>query len=343
MKQNKVPKPQCIVKKTEVSYPKFPVIDFHTHMGKLVLGDGYERMYNTKEHVKRLKELGIKHTVNLDGIWGDELDKMLEKVGDEESFITTFCWIDVTKIDDDDFDAWVINHLETAYKKGCKGIKMWKVISLNQKDASGNYIRTDDPRLAVVYNTAARLGMVILIHIADPTAFFEEINEENERSIELAMHPDWQFGKPEQYSFDELMQMQDHMIELYPNTTFVVAHFGSYAENLTHVANRLDRYPNMYIDIAARVAELGTVPYSAREFFITYQDRIVFGTDETPLDYFQYPLSFRFLETSDEYFPYWEDETGPQQGNWYIYGLHLPDEVLEKIYYRNACALLGIE
>lgn len=337
------PKPQCVVPKHERLKPKFPVFDMHTHMGSLVPGPGYENLYDTATYVDALKAAGVAHIVNLDGVWGEEYEKMRQKIHGFESFITTFVWVDVTRIDDEDFADWVVHHLECAYEKGARGIKMWKVISLNQKDRSGAYIRTDDPRLSIVYETAARLQMPILIHIADPVAFFEPVDEHNERYEELHEHPDWRFGKPDQYTFEELMDMQDHMIEMHPNTTFVVAHFGSYAENLAHVAKRLDRYPNMMIDIAARVAELGRVPYSSKRFFEQYQDRIVFGTDCSPLDLGMHAIYYRFLETMDEYFSYQCAGELPGQGRWCIYGIGLSDEILKKVYYQNACRIMGIK
>lgn len=218
-----------------------------------------------------------------------------------------------------------------------------EVISLEYKDASGKYIRTDDPRLDVVYETAAELHMPILIHIADPAAFFKPADRYNERFEELNCHPDWQFGKPGQLSFEELMEMQDHMVERHPKTTFVIAHFGSYAENLGHVAQRMDRYDNMYVDMAARVAELGRVPYSSKAFFEKYQDRIVFGTDCCPLDLGQHAIYYRFLETMDEYFPYQPEGELPGQGRWRIYGIGLSDEILRKVYYQNACRIMHMD
>lgn len=337
------PVAQCVTTKHLIKKPKFPVFDIHTHMGNLVPGVGYAKMYDTKTYVEALHEVGVSHIVNLDGVWGKELDEMKEKVGECASFITTFVWIDVSRIDDEDFSKWVVQHLEESYQKGARGIKMWKVISLEQKDKRGHYIRTDDPRLDIVYETAARLHMPILIHIADPVAFFEPVDEHNERYEELRHHPDWQFGKPGQMSFTELMDMQDAMIEHHPNTTFVVAHFGSYAENLEHVAKRLDRYPNMYIDIAARVAELGRVPYSSKRFFERYQDRILFGTDCCPLDLGMHTIYYRFLETMDEYFPYQVEGELPGQGRWAIYGIGLSDEILKKVYYQNACRIMRME
>ena len=133
------------------------------------------------------------------------------------------------------------------------------------------------------------------------------------------------------------------MVENHPQTTFIIAHFGSYAENLKHVALRLDRYDNMYVDMAARVAELGRVPYSSKAFFETYSERIVFGTDCCPLDLGQHSIYYRFLESMDEYFPYQPNGELPGQGRWRIYGIGLSDEILRKVYYQNACRIMNMD
>ena len=337
------PVSQCVTKETQISKAKFKVIDIHEHMGKLVLGENYQDQYDLIQYEQELKRLNVRHVVNLDGVWGHEFIQMMKHTEDLKHMISTFVWIDVSKIDEPDFSEQVKTHLTEAYAKGARGIKMWKVISLNQKDKAGNYIRTDDDRLQVVYETAAELNIPILIHIADPVAFFLPIDEVNERYEELGANPDWAFGKPDQYSFHELMEMQDNMIRKNPKTNFIVAHFGSYAENLDHVAQRLDQFPNMYIDIAARIAELGRVPYSSREFFLKYSNRILYGTDCTPTNLKAHHKYFRFLETFDEYFEYQEEGEEPGQGRWRIYGIGLPDEVLKDVYYRNACKLLNLD
>ena len=179
----------------------------------------------------------------------------------------------------------------------------------------------------------------MLFHIADPVAFFRPIDRFNERYEELGAHPDWSFCSPELYSFEQLMDMQENLISSYPDTTFVIAHGGSYSENLGYVGGQLDKYPNMYIDIAARIAEFGRQPYASRKFFSKYADRILFGTDSTPLG-MDYPTYYRFLETWDEYFDYSHSEI-PNQGRWKIYGVGLEDQVLEKIYQLNAGKLLN--
>ncbi len=334
---------QCVTHKTKLEKAKFNVIDIHEHFGKLVLGNDYKTQYNLNDFESELDRLNIRHIVNLDGVWGKEMIEMIEHTHSINHRISTFVWIDVSKIDDDDFEQQIRTHIYDAYHKGIRGIKMWKVISLNQKDKSGNYIRTDDKRLDVVYKCAAELNIPVLIHIADPVAFFQPVDETNERYEELIENPDWSFGKEGQFNFEELMEMQDSMIMKNPKTNFIVAHFGSYAENLNHVAERLERFPNMYIDMAARIAELGRVPYSSRTFFIKYSNRILYGTDCTPLNLNQHKQYFRFLETFDEYFDYQEEGEQPGQGRWKIYGIGLPDEVLKDVYYRNACKLLNLD
>lgn len=336
------PKAQCVTKETHITKAKFKVIDIHEHMGKLVLGDDYKQKYDLDKYKEELHSLNVHHVVNLDGVWGDECERMMQHTKPLEDMLSTFVWIDVSRIDEPDFNAYITHHLLASYEKGARGIKMWKVISLNQKDKAGNYIRTDDDRFQVVYEMAAELHFPVLIHIADPVAFFLPIDETNERIEELGENPDWAFGKPDQFTFNELMAMQDNMIRKNPKTNFIVAHFGSYAENLDHVAHRLDQFPNMYIDIAARIAELGRVPYSSREFFLKYSNRILYGTDCTPTNLKAHHKYFRFLETFDEYFAYQEEGEDPGQGRWRIYGIGLPDEVLKDVYYRNSCKLLGL-
>jgi len=322
--------------------PKFKVYDIHTHMGSLLLGTDYAGKYNPVDYRERLENLGIYHCNNLDGVWGDDLDAMLTHIKPIDDFVTTFVWVDTQSIDDICFESNTREHLRQAYNKGARGIKMWKVISLAQKDKSGKYIRMDDDRLRVVYETAAELGLVMLIHIADPTAFFKPITAQNERVEELGVNPDWSFCAPGLYKFHELMEMQDNMIRKNPDTTFIMAHVGSYAENLAHVSARLDEFPNMYVDTAARLAELGRQPYTSRDFFIKYADRILFGSDCYPLGGFHHQMYYRFFETFDEYFPYISEDHAPDQGRWYIYGINLPDDILKKIYHENAERLMGL-
>jgi predicted TIM-barrel fold metal-dependent hydrolase len=324
------PESELVVKRTVMSGPKYPVIDFHTHIG--LRKDGY----SISSVMDDLKAEGVAAVVNLDGFWDDRLDLALEHAGEYQNKIAVFASVDVMRIDEPDFEKYVVDTIKKAHQKGAAGLKFFKDVSLKDKDSHGNYIRVDDKRLVPIWKTAADLKLPVLIHIADPTAFFKPIDGRNERYESLVERPEWSFYGHEFFTFDELMEMQVHLLEQNPDTTFVVAHCGSYAENLEYVSHQLDKYPNMYIDTAARIRELGRQPYTARDFILKYQDRIVFGTDMSP-KYLPHPYYYRFLETWDEYFNYSSSEQGSQ---WKIYGIGLPDEVLKKVYYENACKLV---
>ena len=329
-----MPKSELVVEQHQVPLPKFPVIDVHTHFGSVLLGRDYDKLYDIEEVVRNFKSFGVKNIINLDGQWGDELIRILKKTQPHEDFIITFGSVDVRKLDDRDFESYVRKTILESKERGIRGLKFFKDVSLVNKDRNGKYIAVDDPRLQVIWATAAELDLPVLIHIADPVAFFKPVDRYNERYEELCVHPDWSYYKPGMYTFQELLDMQENLLESNPDTTFIIAHCGSYSENLGYVARCLDRYPNMYIDIAARIAELGRQPYTARKFFIKYQDRILFGTDVGPFNP-EYPVHYRFLETWDEYFDY-SDNPLPPQGRWKIYGIGLEDQVLEKVYYKNA-------
>lgn len=330
-----MPRSELVTERVKVTKPRFPVIDVHTHFGSLVLGEDYTEGYDTAREVERFKEAGIKRVVNLELVWGGELDRLLEKIHPHEDFITTFSSVDVTRLDEPGFERYVRRTLQEAKGKGVRGLKFWKDLSLSHRDKSGKYIALDDPRLQVIWAAAAEFGLVVLHHVADPVAFFKPVDRYNERFEELSRVPEWSFYRPGLYTFEQLMEQQEAMIRDNPTTTFIIAHGGSYSEKLGVVSKWLDQYPNMYIDIAARVNEFGRQPYTARRFFERHQDRILFGTDAAAGYAFNYQPYFEFLETWNEYFDY--SSSGiPGQGRWKIYGIGLGDAVLEKIYYKNA-------
>lgn len=330
------PRSELRVDQHEVMKPKYPVFDVHTHMGSLLLGGNYESKYDTGEFVKTLEYYGIKTSVNLDGVWGSGLDRMLNKTKGYEDRILTFGWIDTSDIDNPVFAKNTEKVLKEGYERGIRGIKLWKNLSLGQKDSKGKYIPVDDRRLDPIWDTCAELNIPVLIHIADPIAFFKVIDEHNERYEQLCLNPDWSFCRPEFFKYEELMEMQEKMLYNNPHTTFIIAHFGSSSEDLRFVARCLDSYPNMYVDTAARISELGRQPYTSRDFFIKYQDRILFGSDHCPTAIPVYDIYYRFFETRDEYFDHDKDDGRDLNGKWKIYGIYLPDEVLGKIYNRNA-------
>jgi predicted TIM-barrel fold metal-dependent hydrolase len=220
-------------------------------------------------------------------------------------------------------------------------LKIWKNLGLTVLDHREHLVAVDDERLFPIWETAAELGIPVIIHIADPVAFFKPLDNTNERWEELITHPDWHFPSPPFPPFRLILDQLANLITRNPQTVFIGAHVGCCAENLKWVGGLLDRCPNFYIDIAARMGELGRQPYTARRFLLQYADRILFGTDLNP-NLEMYRLHYRFLESDDEYFNYDLDDP-PSQGRWRVYGIHLPDEVLEKVYQKNAMKVLNID
>jgi len=318
---------------------KFPCVNVHTHPGKLTIEE-------LAEMVQVMDEANIAASVSLDGIAGADFAdhiQLLERnhPGRFKVFLRMDYIGDGQKdkpetwdVHQPNFGLRMADKLTEAVRQGAAGLKLLKDLGLYIKDLNGEFIKPDDPRFDPVWARAAELEVPVLWHCADPIAFFTPTNERNERWEELYRHPEWSFYGDEFPAHQELIDARNRVIERHPNTTFICAHMADVPEDLAKLGTYLDRYPNMNVEIAARVAELGRQPYTARKFMIQYADRILFGTDGVP------PMSeliphFRFLETWDEYFPY-EDNPFPPQGLWNIYGLGLPDEVLKKIYHQNA-------
>ena len=315
--------PQHVVEK-----PAFPVIDYHNHLDSL----------DPQEVLRIMDACGIERTVNITMQTGKAALANIDRFhsASPERF-STIAWMDWSGVERDDFFRVSVDRLEEMVEHGACGLKMWKDLGLIVRDASGNLLRIDDERLAPVFDKAAELGIPVMFHTADPDAFFVPIDRFNERYEELAAHPDWSFYGS-QYSKLELLEQRNRVFARHPKTTFVGAHMAESSECMSRVGELLDTYPNVLVDMSARVAELGRQPYTSREFFLRYADRILFGADLLP-DVEMYRLNYRFLETADEYFDY--PSHASRQGRWHIHGLHLPPEVLRKIYRDNALALLG--
>lgn len=238
------------------------------------------------------------------------------------------------------FGDWAAKQVEEQVKLGASGIKIWKNLGLHIKDPQGNLVKVDDPRLDPIFETAASLKIPVYMHISDPVAFFDPVDQFNERIDDLGEHPEWSFFGPQFPSFLEVIEQFANRIRRHKKTQFIGCHVASYAENLTWVSSLLDECPNLCVDISERIGELGRQPYTTRKFFIQYADRIIFGIDRLP-DKVWYQIYARFLETDDEYFNY-DPTYPPRQGRWFIYGIYLPDEVLGKVYYKNLSRILGI-
>ncbi len=324
------PKSMLHVKETPVLRAKFPVIDMHQHVND---ARGIGDRVPPQELVERMDRLNIKTMVILTGGWGDQLQKVMdEMVKPYPGRFVVFTQPDWSKIDDPNFSTLMVKQLDDAVRRGARGYKILKELGLGVKDKTGKLIAVDDARLDPVWEECGRLGIPVAIHIADPEAFFHPIDGENERYEELNEHPDWSFYGPQFPSFEELITARNRMFAKHPKTTFIVLHAGNWPENLDNVAGMMDRLPNTVIEFGAREAELGRQPRRARKLFLDYQDRVMFGSDNTP-DADMYQNNFRWLETDDEAFDYWGS---PSQGRWTISGLSLPDTVLEKIYHLNA-------
>jgi predicted TIM-barrel fold metal-dependent hydrolase len=226
----------------------------------------------------------------------------------------------------------MVRQLDDAVRRGARGLKVLKDWGLGVRDKSGKLLPVDDPRMDPVWRECGRLGIPVAIHTSDPDAFFTPIDNKNERYEELIENPSWSFSGPGFPDKETLLRERNHVIAKHPETTFIALHVANWSENLDAVSQWLRTYPNMYVEFGAREAELGRQPRRAARFFLEFPDRILFGTDAEPVPE-MYANYFRWLETADEYFPYWDF---PAQGRWEIYGLGLPDAILEKVYHGNA-------
>ena len=333
----------------EVRRPRFPVIDAHNHLGSPFGGDWASRP--PVELIATLDEAGVEMVIDLDGGHGDALSTEIER--------WQAVWPDrVAVFAGLDYDGWATDaafgdteasRLRDAATRGARGLKVWKLLGLRARGPDGRLVPVDDPRLDPLWSNAAELDLPVVIHIADPIAFFEPLDATNERWEELHAHPDWHFwptrpsdqpGAPGFPTFDELLAAFGRLVARHPRTTFVGAHVGCAAEDLGLVSGLLDANANLFVDVAARLGELGRQPYTTRAFFLRHADRILFGTDMGP-DPDLYAIHYRFLETFDESFDYGTDAV-PSQGRWQIHGIGLPDDVLRKVYRDNARRVLRL-
>jgi len=321
-----------VVKETKILKPKFPVIDIHNHLG---------HTENAKRYLEEMDKAGVWKCVNLDArSAGDSYKEQLRVYqGLSKERFLMFFRPDFSKIDEPGFGEREAAKLEEAVRMGIRGLKIAKNLGLGFRDKSGKLITVDDPRIDPIWAKCGELGIPVMIHVSDPKAFFTPLDRFNERYDELAAHPSWSFFGDKYPSKEEILAARNRVFARHPNTIFIGAHMGNLPEELHTVAMWLDVYPNFYVDINARISELGRQPYTARKFLIKYQDRVLFGTD-TPPRADAYRCYYRFLETDDEYFD--PTPAHKQQGRWMIYGVYLPDTVLEKIYNKNALKILGM-
>jgi len=282
--------------------------------------------------VKAMDQQNIRVIVNLSGGWGDRLRQGLEAIRKSPypDRMVLFANINFTNVGPG-FGERAANQLEGDIKAGAKGLKIFKDLGLQARKNDGTRLKVDDPELDPIWETCARLNVPVLIHTADPQMFFEPIDYHNERWLELALYPGRRYQDRTKFpSFEQLVAERDRMFARHPKTRFILAHFGWHANDLARLSALMDRLPNIYPEVAAVLYDLGRQPRTARDFFVKYQDRLLFGKDSFQPD--EYPYYWRTFETGDEYFDYYRD----YHAFWKLYGLQLPDTVLRKLYYENA-------
>jgi uncharacterized protein len=333
------PPSSLVVPEHRLAKAKFPFIDIHNHQGDMATGD-------LSKLIVDMDKLNLAVMNNLSGRGfssngpddfsgkNEHLYKSLDNIKKNypNRFIL-FTTISFVGIDDADWGKRTAQQIEENVKAGAKGLKIYKSLGLSVKDKNGKRIQIDDPRIDPVWAKCGELGIPVLIHAADPKQFWDPIDKNNERWLELKTHPRRRYeGKDA--SWQTLIDEQHHVFRKHPKTHFIDAHLGWYGNDLKKLGALLDEMPNVYTEIGAVIAELGRQPRMAKAFMIKYQDRVLFGKDSwVPSEYETY---FRVLETEDEYFPYHKR----YHAFWRMYGLGLPDDVLKKIYYKNALKLI---
>lgn len=307
---------------------KYPFIDVHGHQYRMANQD-------LTPVILAMDILNMKIMVNLSGRSGDDLKKSVQNIKDNYSNrFVVFANIDFDGIGVAGWIEKTLSQLEEDVASGARGLKIYKSLGLRYTDKAGKRVAVDDVRLYPIWAKCGELGIPVLIHTADPKPFWDEFDGDNERWLELKLRPRRKRGPDNPVPWEQLMDEQHNMFRKNPNTTFINAHMGWLANDLGKLGELLDDIPNMNVGIGAIIAELGRQPREAKAFFIKYQDRILFGKDSWKPE--EFPTYFRVLESDDEYFPYHKK----YHAFWAMYGLDLPDDVLKKVYYKNALRIV---
>lgn len=325
------PRSTLVVPEHQVPRPKYPVVDFHGHPPRLTSPEA------VTELVRQMDAIGIGVMVSANSNDGESLRRQLAAIraaGQEQRF-ALFAGLDLRNVGPGSGER-IAAQLEADVRAGAKGVgEIGKGFGLTIRKADGTRLRLDDPELDPVWRAAARLGIPVFIHTGDPAEFFAPLDHHNERWLEMALFPNRQFNDRSRYpTFDSLMAERDRLLARHPNTTWVLAHLGWHAQDLGRLGRLFDRFPNVHGEVGAVLYDLGRQPRTAHDFFVRYQDRLLFGKDSFRPD--EYPYFWRVFETRDEYFDYYRD----YHAFWKLYGMGLPDDVLAKLYYGNAARLI---
>ncbi len=332
------PASTLVVPENPVKRAKFPFVDVHSHQWNL-----------TKERIASLvgemNELNMRAMVNLSGRGFDRaagdigsqeyLAGMVRRVeGEAPDRIVMFTNVSFKNIGQDGWAKEAVRQLREDVKNGATGLKIYKSLGFSTKDSEGNRVAVDDPRIDPIWEACGKLGIPVIIHSADPAQFWLPMDANNERWLELKLRPRRKRSADNPAPFEQIIAEQHNIFKKHPKTTFINAHMGWMANNLDKAGEHLDTYPNVNFGIGAVIAEFGRQPRRAKAFFEKYQDRILFAKDAYNKEEFY--TYFRVLESEDEYFPYYKK----YHAFWRMYGLGLSDEVLRKVYYKNACRII---
>lgn len=323
------PPSTLVVPENPVKAAKFPFVDVHSHHWKMAKMD-LDKLF------REMDTLNMAVNVNLSGRGGERLANIMKNVksSKQPNRLVVFTNIELRSIDEPDWSENTVKQIQYDYDQGARGLKIYKSQGMTNLDSSEERIKINDPRIDPVWAKCGELGIPVLIHSADPKSFWQPHDENNERWLELKLRPRRKRDANHPAPWETIIAEQHDVFKKHPNTIFINAHMGWFANDLGQLATLLDEIPNMYVEIGAVIAELGRQPRAANRFFEQYQDRVLFGKDSyKPREYETY---FRVLESADEYFPYYKR----YHAFWRMYGLELPDEILKKLYYKNALKII---
>ena len=306
---------------------KYPAIDYHGHpQGLLGSADGLATLGAAMD------SLNIRVMVAADNASGERLQRAMTLIRSSpmRDRIRMLAGIDFRNVG----PGWAekaVAQLEADLATGAVGVgEISKALGLFIQKADGTRLRIDDPALDPIWDACARLNLPVFIHTADPQEFFQPIDYTNERWLELSLFGERRYPPDRFPPFEQLMTERDNLFRKHPKTTFIAAHMGWHANDLARLGKMLDEMPNLYTEVGAVLYDIGRQPRAAREFFIKYQDRLLFGKDSFQPE--EYPYYWRVFETHDDYFDYYR----PYHAFWKLYGIDLPDSVLKKLYADNA-------
>lgn len=321
------PRSTLVVPEHLVPRAKFPVVDVHGHPPNL---SGPEAVNLVGDS---MAPLNLQVMVNANATPSERIKPSLDAIRASryKDRMVMFTSLDLRGVGAGSGQK-IAAQLEADVKAGALGVgEIMKSFGLTIRKADGSRLKLDDPELDPVWEKAADLNIPVFIHVADPSEFFKPIDYNNERWLELALYRDRRYQDRSRFpDFEELMAERDRLFAKHKRTTWILAHLGWHANDLARVGRLFDANPKLYSEVGAVLYDIGRQPRAAHDFFVKYQDRLLFGKDSYQPD--EYPYYWRVFETNDEYFDYYRD----YHAFWKLYGIGLPDPVLKKLYYQNA-------